>query len=58
MPIEAGRDTAANIAGAKLIEIPGMGHDLPAALYSKIAGAIESARARVSARRRLCVANC
>ena len=26
--IEAGRDTAANIAGAALIEIPGIGHDL------------------------------
>ena len=42
VPIEAGRDTAANIAGAELIEIPGMGQDLPAALYSRIADAIES----------------
>jgi pimeloyl-ACP methyl ester carboxylesterase len=42
VPIEGGRDTAANIAGAELIEIPGMGHDLPAALYSKVADAIES----------------
>ncbi|MGB3549854.1 MAG: alpha/beta hydrolase, partial [Candidatus Binatus sp.] len=51
VPIEAGRDTAANIAGAELIEIPGMGHDLPAALYSRIADAIESVakRARVGA---------
>ena len=49
VPIEGGRDTAANIAGAELIEIPGMGHDLPAALYSRIVDAIESAakRARV-----------
>jgi pimeloyl-ACP methyl ester carboxylesterase len=49
VPIEGGRDTAANIAGAELIEIPGMGHDLPAALYSKIVDAIESVakRARV-----------
>ena len=51
VPIEAGRDTAANIGGAELIEIPGMGHDLPAALYSRIADAIESVakRARVGA---------
>ncbi len=34
VPVEGGRDTAANIAGAELIEIPGMGHDLPAVLYS------------------------
>ena len=51
VPIEGGRDTAANIAGAELIEIPGMGHDLPAALYSRIVDAIESVakRARVGA---------
>ncbi len=51
VPIEGGRDTAANIAGAQLIEIPGMGHDLPAALYSRIVDAIESVakRARVRA---------
>ena len=42
VPIEAGRDTAANIAGAELIEIPGMGHDLPAPLHSRIVDAIES----------------
>jgi len=49
VPIEAGRDTAANIAGAKLIEIAGMGQDLPAALYSKIADAIESVAKRTRA---------
>ncbi len=51
VPIEGGRDTAVNIAGAELIEIPGMGHDLPAALYSRIVDAIESVakRARVGA---------
>jgi pimeloyl-ACP methyl ester carboxylesterase len=42
VPIEAGRDMAANIAGAELIEIPGIGHDLPAALYRRIVDAIES----------------
>jgi pimeloyl-ACP methyl ester carboxylesterase len=46
VPIEAGRDTAANIAGAEMVEIPGMGHDLPAALYLRVADAIESAARR------------
>jgi pimeloyl-ACP methyl ester carboxylesterase len=46
VPIEGGRDTAANIAGAEMIEIPGMGHDLPAALYSTIVDAIESVAKR------------
>ncbi|MGA7871494.1 MAG: hypothetical protein WCA22_11395 [Candidatus Binatus sp.] len=46
VPIEGGRDTAANVARAELIEIPGMGHDLPAALYSRIADAIESVAKR------------
>jgi hypothetical protein len=50
VPIEAGRDTAANIAGAELIEIPGMGHDLPAALYSRIVDAIESVAKRAPRR--------
>ena len=46
VPVEGGRDTAANIAGAELLEIPGMGHDIPAALYSRIADAIESVTKR------------
>ena len=32
IPPAAGEDTAANIPGARLRIIPGMGHDLPAAL--------------------------
>jgi pimeloyl-ACP methyl ester carboxylesterase len=40
VPIEAGRDTARNIAGAELIEIPGMGHDLPDPLVPIVAEAI------------------
>jgi hypothetical protein len=48
------RITAVLVGGnaeAKLIEIPDMGHDLPAALYSRIADAIESVakRTRVGA---------
>lgn len=40
VPVEGGRDTAASIKGAKLIEIPGMGHDLPLELVDQIADAI------------------
>jgi len=46
VPVEGGHDTAANIPGAELVVIPGMGHDLPAALY----GAIVDAIARVAER--------
>ncbi len=38
--IEAGRDTAAHIPGAEMIELSGMGHDLPDALVPTIADAI------------------
>ena len=40
VPVEGGRDTAAHIAGAKLLEIPGMGHDLPLELVDQMADAI------------------
>ena len=40
VPIAAGRDTAANIAGARLMTIAGMGHDLPLALVDTLADAI------------------
>jgi pimeloyl-ACP methyl ester carboxylesterase len=54
VPVEGGRDTAANIRGAELRVIPGMGHDLPPALYATfveaIGRAVELGRAaRVSA---------
>ena len=32
VPVEGGRDTAASILGARIIEVPGMGHDFSAAL--------------------------
>lgn len=38
--VEGGRDTAANINGAELKIIPGMGHDLPLPLVDTIAEAI------------------
>lgn len=40
VPLAGGRDTAENIAGARLITIPGMGHDLPLALVDTLTGAI------------------
>ncbi|MDZ7588936.1 MAG: alpha/beta hydrolase [Parasphingorhabdus sp.] len=40
VPVAAGRDTAANIPGAKLDIIPGMGHNLPLELVDPIADAI------------------
>ena len=46
VPIEGGRDTAANIRGAEFRSVPGMGHDLPAALYATVSDAIEAAAAR------------
>jgi pimeloyl-ACP methyl ester carboxylesterase len=51
VPIEGGRDTAASIKGAELIEIEGMGHDLPLALVDRIADAVAAVakRAKVAA---------
>ena len=40
VPVEAGRDTAAHIPGARLHEIPGMGHDLPLELVDTMADLI------------------
>ena len=40
MPVTAGRDTARHIPGARLLEIEGMGHDLPPALMPRIVDAI------------------
>ena len=48
VPVEGGRDTAAAIPGAELVEIEGMGHDIPVPLY----GAVIDAIARVAERAR------
>lgn len=48
VPLAAGEDTAANIAGAELRVIDGMGHDLPLALVPQIADAIVSAAERAT----------
>jgi pimeloyl-ACP methyl ester carboxylesterase len=46
VPIDGGRDTAANIGGAELRVVPGMGHDLPVQLFPVVIEAIEAAAAR------------
>ena len=40
--LEAGEDTARHISGARLVTIPGWGHDLPIALVPRIASEIAS----------------
>ena len=40
VPLPGGRDTADSITGARLLTIPGMGHDLPLALVDTMADAI------------------
>jgi len=47
-PVEGGKDTAANIPGAELRIIQGMGHDLPIPLAKTIAAAIEAAASRAA----------
>jgi pimeloyl-ACP methyl ester carboxylesterase len=51
VPLAGGVDTAASIPGAVLKTFPGMGHDLPEALYDPVINAIAevAARARVPA---------
>ena len=49
VPVEGGRETAASIAGAELLEIEGMGHDLPLALADRIADAIAAIAGRAAA---------
>jgi len=46
VPVEGGRDTAANVPGAELRIIEGMGHDLPEALHDEIVEGIVRAVVR------------
>jgi pimeloyl-ACP methyl ester carboxylesterase len=48
VPVEAGRDLAARIAGAESDFIPGMGHDLPAQLLPRLADGIAHNARRAS----------
>jgi pimeloyl-ACP methyl ester carboxylesterase len=47
VPLAGGKDTAENIAGAELVVIDGMGHDLPLALVAQVADVIDKAAKRV-----------
>ncbi len=47
VPVENGRRVAAAIPGARLLEIPGMGHDIPKRVWPQVVDAIaELARTR------------
>jgi pimeloyl-ACP methyl ester carboxylesterase len=48
MAVEGGKDTVANIPGAELRIIPGMGHDLPIPLVKTISDAIATAASRAT----------
>jgi pimeloyl-ACP methyl ester carboxylesterase len=48
IPVAAGHDLAARIAGAQLDTVPGMGHDLPQQLLPRFAEAIARNAARAS----------
>jgi len=49
VPVEGGRAIAAGIPGAKLVEIEGMGHALPEAVWPRVIGAISDHAKRVGA---------
>lgn len=46
VPFAAGRDTAEAIPGAELLAIPGMGHDMPPAVWPAIVDAVEKVASR------------
>jgi pimeloyl-ACP methyl ester carboxylesterase len=49
VPFRAGRATAEAIPGARLVAIPGMGHDLPREVWPRLADAIAETAARARA---------
>ena len=51
VPVENGRRVAAAIPGARLMEMEGMGHDLPRPVWPQIAEAIASLAREASAAR-------
>lgn len=48
VPVEAGRDTAQAVPGAELLEIEGMGHDLPKELWPTLVDAIAKLAGRTA----------
>jgi pimeloyl-ACP methyl ester carboxylesterase len=49
VPFRGGRATAAAIPGARLIAIPGMGHDLPREVWPRLVDAVAETAARAAA---------
>jgi pimeloyl-ACP methyl ester carboxylesterase len=49
VPVENGRNVAAAIPGARLLEIKGMGHDIPKRVWSEVADAIAELARHASA---------
>jgi len=49
VPLTGGQDTADNIPGAEMVVIPGMGHDVPQAVYAPIIEAIVKVAGRAKA---------
>ena len=49
--VECGRATAAALPDAELLEIPGMGHDLPPELWETMGEAVARTAARAADRR-------
>jgi len=50
VPVENGRRTAAAIPGAELVEIDGMGHDIPPGVWEPIVDTIASVSSRATSR--------
>jgi len=40
VPVEGGHDTAANVPGAELLTLPGVGHDIPPGVHGEVVAAI------------------
>jgi pimeloyl-ACP methyl ester carboxylesterase len=49
VPFRGGRATAAAIPGARLVAVPGMGHDLPREVWPQLVDAVAETAARASA---------
>ena len=49
--VSGGRATARAVAGAELLLVPGMGHDVPAKLYDEFVDAIARTAARAASAR-------
>jgi pimeloyl-ACP methyl ester carboxylesterase len=49
VPLAGGRDTAETIPGAKIVEIPGMGHNLPEPLIGQVLDAFEQVAKQATA---------